>query len=353
MKTASCYRLVISNRINTNPAGLVEHLYQCLLNDTDCIIDLHPEAYDLRITNVYDVIDRFVDTTGYDPSRITIINGNMIDIPHRYKLIKKPECWYEISEINKWIIGKDLNNGDKPRKHFGAFYGRGTWYRLWLGAILFNKHRDKTIQTFHSSLHCNYVIPKTDGIVDDIGLNDLDYYDCDYWNSIIQFLDICPLNVNENDISQMRENHNLISANNSDCYPIQHPTNLTVLNYYHDLFVDIVAESCAEGECFFLTEKTFRPIIAKRPFINMSCRNTLDNMKKIGFQTFGQWWDESYDDYEGKQRLKMIEQLIDEIATWPIEKLNKTLIQMQEVLEHNLSVFKSLTTRQLTEIFGE
>ena len=156
------FQIVLNDRSILDSAGLCHYLYGCYINNVDCVIDSHLEAYDLRITNVYDVIDQFVERTGYDANRITIINGNMIDAPHNYKLIKRPEYWYEIYKINNWLDENHIQTTYTPMTHFGCFLGRSTWYRIWLGAYLWNNYRETTIQTFHSSLHCNYVIQSDD-----------------------------------------------------------------------------------------------------------------------------------------------------------------------------------------------
>ena len=45
----------------------------------------------------------------------------------------------------------------------------------------------------------------------------------------------------------------------------------------------------------FLTEKTFKPIILKMGFLIAGCTGSLKKLKDLGFKTFSDYWDESYD----------------------------------------------------------
>lgn len=347
------YQLISEDLYLHAPEKLSQHLYECLINNTDCIIDTFLEAYDFKITGLYQLLDEFVKRTGYQAHRITLITGNMVAAPYRYKIIKKPEYWYEVYEISKWLnsLPSALDAGQNPIKHFGNFSGRSTWYRIWIGSILFNHYKDKTIQTFHSGFHCNYVVPTSTTVVDDIGLNDLNYYNCDCWTDIVNFLNNCPLNVSESELDNIRSDSMFVPATNNGCYPIQHPSNLRVLNYYRDIFVDIVCETRVAGDNFFISEKTARAFVAKRPFILMGCRESLLNLKKLGFKTFSKWWDESYDDYGERDRVIKILDVIDYISCWPIEKLHKTLIEMNDILEHNYQLYYRLTAEDIGNTF--
>jgi len=48
-------------------------------------------------------------------------------------------------------------------------------------------------------------------------------------------------------------------------------------------------------DTFDMSEKIFKPIIMKHPFMVASTIGYLDNMKKLGFRTFSKYIDESYD----------------------------------------------------------
>ena len=105
----------------------------------------------------------------------------------------------------------------------------------------------------------------------------------------------------------------------------------------------MVIETYVSGISFFPTEKTLRPIIALTPFIVMGPRGYLENLKRIGFKTFSQWWDETYDDYSGYARIEKIKQVVNEICSWNNAKLHTVLTEMLEVLAHNKKHLQTLS----------
>jgi hypothetical protein len=128
---------------------------------------------------------------------------------------------------------------------------------------------------------------------------------------------------------------------------------LDILKEYNNIFVDVICETRVAGNVFFVTEKTWRCILARRPFIIMGSRNFLSNLKKLGFKTFDQFWREDYDEYGMQHRVKAIEEVLDIIATWPTEILHAKLMDMQDVLDHNYNTFTALTYSKIKDIFNE
>jgi hypothetical protein len=88
----------------------------------------------------------------------------------------------------------------------------------------------------------------------------------------------------------------------------------------------------------FITEKTDKPLSAAQPFIVVSTPFFLKKLKDLGYKTFDKWWDESYDLVEDdSKRIVEIQKLILEISTWSLEKCFETLLDMKEVLTHNMN----------------
>jgi hypothetical protein len=135
-------------------------------------------------------------------------------------------------------------------------------------------------------------------------------------------------------------------------YPIQHPSNLNLLQYYQDIFVDVVVEPNISGNCFLVTEKLWRAILAKRPFIVVSNPNYLNNLKRLGFKTFDNYWDEEYDIHKEVNRIDKIKLILQEISSWALDELSNKLQDMESTLDHNLTVFKELTYDKINTTFG-
>ena len=96
------------------------------------------------------------------------------------------------------------------------------------------------------------------------------------------------------------------------------------------------ADSYFFREPIFFTEKTAKSLYACQPFLMINHTGSLRKLHELGFQTFGEWWDESYDDLEDTQdRLEAICKIILEINGWSEEKIHKTTQEMESVLRHN------------------
>jgi hypothetical protein len=51
----------------------------------------------------------------------------------------------------------------------------------------------------------------------------------------------------------------------------------------------------------------------QQPFIIQSCRGSLEYLRRYGFRTFGEFWDESYDDCDDQTRTAKIGQLMQDL----------------------------------------
>jgi hypothetical protein len=108
---------------------------------------------------------------------------------------------------------------------------------------------------------------------------------------------------------------------------------LTLL--YNKIFVDVVVESHVLGQTFFPTEKTWRPIVLGKPFILFGSCNYLAYLRQMGFETFWEHWDESYDGFDGPGRLLKIYQLLDYIGSMSADQRNQLWQDIQPIIEHN------------------
>jgi hypothetical protein len=115
-------------------------------------------------------------------------------------------------------------------------------------------------------------------------------------------------------------------------------------NFYRDIFVDIVTETRFAQSCANYSEKVLQPMQYMKPFILLAPPHTLKYLKESGYQTFSDFWDESYDETEDHgERLRKILELIKSILDKPIEELRNVYQQMLPVLEHNRKLYLELT----------
>lgn len=109
-----------------------------------------------------------------------------------------------------------------------------------------------------------------------------------------------------------------------------------------ETFLHVVTETCFWETKDHLTEKIFKPIVSRQPFVLIGCANNLKYLKNYGFKTFDSWWDESYDKIEDPiERIKAVVKIINEICSMSNKELENILQGMKYVLEHNYNLFYS------------
>jgi len=89
----------------------------------------------------------------------------------------------------------------------------------------------------------------------------------------------------------------------------------------------LVTETVATGRRHHLTEKTFKPIAMGMPFIIVGTQGSLRYLRSYGFKTFGDLWDESYDDEPDDSKR--------------IEKIAHTLKLLDDLGEYRQAIFDS------------
>lgn len=136
--------------------------------------------------------------------------------------------------------------------------------------------------------------------------------------------------------------HELRIDNPSSTYIDNDSMTLGPIDKLMESFVYVVTETCFWETKKHLTEKIFKPIVAKQPFILLGCANNLEYLKEYGFKTFGSWWDESYDKIENPlERINAVVDIVEKICSLDNKTLEDMLVDMQAVLDHNYNLFFS------------
>jgi len=93
----------------------------------------------------------------------------------------------------------------------------------------------------------------------------------------------------------------------------------------------------------YITEKTWKAIVHKKPFIILGDVFSLKKLHQLGFKTFNQWWDEGYDEYPTiEQRVDHIVRIIQKFAKMSESELKSHFTGIQTVVEHNYTVLKNM-----------
>jgi hypothetical protein len=86
----------------------------------------------------------------------------------------------------------------------------------------------------------------------------------------------------------------------------------------------------------FVTEKIWKPIIAQQPFVVHGNHLYLQKLREMGFKTFGQYFDESYDlELDPAKRIQKIVALCENLQTINWKDL---YLQTQALRQHNYDV---------------
>jgi hypothetical protein len=111
---------------------------------------------------------------------------------------------------------------------------------------------------------------------------------------------------------------------------------------YNATDIEIVLETLFDDDRLHLTEKSLRPIACAQPFILAGTHGSLDYLHSYGFKTFGDVWDESYDQIiDSEERLTAIVNLMQHIAAWDESTKKNKLLQAQEIADYNQKWFFS------------
>lgn len=119
----------------------------------------------------------------------------------------------------------------------------------------------------------------------------------------------------------------------------------TKTNYnevYKRSVIQIISESCdGDNQGQFLSEKTFKSIIGYQPFLLLSGKGSLKKLRQIGFKTFPEIFDESYDEMDLPHRFESVYKEIVRLGSLKLEDLSKLFEKVKHSLEHNYNYFYS------------
>lgn len=309
----------------------IADIIQILQKHDTVIVDLNNEGPCCEALGLYKRLDYICERFGFDSKNIYIRTGNQLECSSRYNIIKTPPNSKFISDTQRYTTLNDVSiiNWDNKIQTFGLFVGRSSWQRLILAAHLTSNCRDKSLVTYHFDIKNDYNKPF-------IGLDDI------------------LRNLNQhclpNEIVKLLEQSPLLGPDIPK-YPILTPEHHNIAKIYDQFFLEIICETYCLGNTFFPTEKTWRPLANRKPFIIYGPRDYYHNLKKLGFRTFSNWWDEGFTNDDHITQIEQILKIIDTIAAFDQSQLEALHIDMQETLEHNYQRMRELSPNEFKKIW--
>lgn len=311
----NCFRLSgVSDRF-WNKDDFIEFLLQH--QGQPIILKMAPEAVCLRNLGVYYLLETF----GFKD--VIIVTGNPLECHDYYKIHLLNNQWVKKHES----VNVNLHDWNCS-KIFYALFGRPTAARLGIAGYLKRYHDDQTNLHFSCSLDPDNLVQfELDKLLD---------YRIQSIKDIFTIIENLPLLLSSPD-----------RYTTTQGYDYSDP----LTKFYQDILIDIVVESHVSGNTFYPTEKTFRPMWLKKPFIIFASRDYLDYLHQMGFKTFCEFWDETYDGYETGERLSRILGLIDWLSKKSINDLVEMYNAMKPILDHNYNLLAYQTYKtEITKI---
>lgn len=293
-------------------------------NRQSIFVDFNTEGPDLSTIGFYDIVDTLQKQTGYDLSNMTVLVGNIFErhdkisirtrFPFMYLQWGQERCFQPVAD-KCW---------DHNFKHFASFVSRSNWHRLKLASYLFANHQHKTLQSYHFD-------PSSDYHKDNIGIEDMIKSNCSgRLDQVVNLYQNCPL---------------LLDSGLK--YPIENPNGYGLVDYYKHFLIELVTETYSMGNTFFPTEKIWRPIAMMTPFMVQGPQFYINRLKKLGFRTFSDWWDEGYNEDPYEIQTDAIEQNLETLSKMKLDDLHAMYQDMLPVLSHNRERLRDFTLQDL------
>lgn len=169
--------------------------------------------------------------------------------------------------------------------------------------------------------------------------NSIDFYKLQHEfnieNDVIdRFLNRLPLVIDgEQDVNQMCQDYHNLSR-----------------PFYQRSLISIITETNFYDNAVSLTEKSFKPGKEMHPFIIAGASGAIKGMHELGFRTFNEFWDESYDDIKDhNERMRKIMSIMAEIGTWSDEQIIDFRRRVKPILEHNYEVIRHAGSKNSVE----
>jgi len=128
-------------------------------------------------------------------------------------------------------------------------------------------------------------------------------------------------------------------------FSVNHAQNLNK-EIYLKTYVSVITETLYEDwkPTVFFSEKIFKPMRAHHPFVLVCHQHGLHWLKRLGFKTFNEWWDESYDDESDPvKRMEKVCMVLKDLQKLTVHEWVDLYQKMSATLTHN---YNHLTTTQ-------
>lgn len=251
--------------------------------------------------------------------------------------------WINTKNVKNWLLakgGQDNNDADNPRIHYRPY-----WLRRFLTV---NQLQDSNAAHKPFMFDCLMGArrPHRDYVMMATTQSGLDQH------SVITYRDVFTGNIIDGQTREFaaifpetKVNWPYVSPNLDPAWEVAPNVNNTIsfispVEIYRRCRYSIVTETLGTGEQFFFSEKTMKALFNHRVFVMFGNAHFLQRLRQLGFETFGQVIDETYDTNTiDSERFKLAMQQV-HLLSW--ENPEHVYAQVKDVLAHNHNHMYSL-----------
>lgn len=309
-----------------NPFGFAEQLN--VWTESSVTIDLRSEGPSLNLLGVTDIIDQWLIKRKLSPDVVTLFRwSNSVEwVPYQRSFCNPVSHFFPMSQDYWEVKPQYVDNSNLNTKLFGVMIGRLSIPRT---CMLYQAATHYSGHFFISKMPSREMMPW-----------DIDYSQAKIFDNFDHWLP-------RHDQMRMIRWYNSHCPGSADNLTVQDQfknptsyidTNRSILNFYSKFAMELVAETYCQGETFFPTEKTVRPLMAMKPMLVYGPKYFLARLRNMGFKTWHDLWDESYDLVEGPQRWNQIKKTMNELIGAGPQSQNEILKQARVICQHNRKV---------------
>lgn len=297
--------------------------------------DFYPES-----TNTVSGINTFADTYGLEKQHILVLNNNILlnyYSPENAKFTAKAFNYFLMSP---WFLPSQFFDDNFCRVAKDSFSRRLEQYCTYPKAykfLSFNRRpRPHRIALF-TEIKKNKELSKNTLI--SLGNRDMD---SNYVKTKMSFIDVYNNLIDPAFKYNKETGIEFLNDYNEDKEAVidtglQYNHALTINETLHtSTFVNLLTETLYDNNTIFFSEKIWKPIYAGQPFIVLGNPGLLKELRRLGFKTFSEFWDESYDtELDFTKRLEKILDVVNFINNLSDTEINDISSKMHDILKHN------------------
>ena len=314
---------------------------------TDNIV-IHVKFEGLSLTHslVVQAVEKIIQETSRDPSTVYIYSPNSV----RTDTVWENLFWRQFRVSDEFSRSKtywcDSPAVKQDFKPWALFIGRRTTprllalYDIWSDPVLKNNFLLSVLN--HPFPDSELIFDRSDKIYDRID----DWVATTVGNNIQRkilhqdFRTFCQnLPISSIDDYSITDQYSDVASGenrNSDL-------SKSLIKLGSEYLFELTFETMTHGLTFTPSEKTMRTIVAEKPMVVYASQYFLENFRDLGFQTWSELWDESYDQLEGPKRYHAIIELIRGICSWSREQQFEAYQQSRKICTHNRLLLAKLS----------